>query len=154
MTFDEWLKDSVFTQPFMTQEELMRIAFDAGQRIEREACAMVCETFYNHEAKDCAEAIRDRSNVCDQWTARIHGPVQWIEYLGTKEKVMDVKTEKTFVVRMDTEEAGVILALLGMISGPCDSVGRTVTNAMRAKLEDAGAMAIDAFDDSTEIAAK
>jgi hypothetical protein len=27
---------------------------------EREACAKVCETFYNHEAKDCAEAIRAR----------------------------------------------------------------------------------------------
>jgi hypothetical protein len=27
---------------------------------EREACARVCETFYNHEAKDCAEAIRAR----------------------------------------------------------------------------------------------
>jgi hypothetical protein len=27
---------------------------------EREACAKVCETFYNHEAKDCAEAIRSR----------------------------------------------------------------------------------------------
>jgi hypothetical protein len=27
---------------------------------EREACAKVCETFYNHEAKDCSEAIRAR----------------------------------------------------------------------------------------------
>ncbi len=27
---------------------------------EREACAKVCETFYNHEAKDCADAIRAR----------------------------------------------------------------------------------------------
>jgi hypothetical protein len=27
---------------------------------EREACAKVCETFYNHEAQDCAEAIRAR----------------------------------------------------------------------------------------------
>jgi hypothetical protein len=27
---------------------------------EREACAKVCETFYNHEAKDCAAAIRAR----------------------------------------------------------------------------------------------
>jgi len=30
---------------------------------EREACAKVCESFYNHEAKDCAEAIRARSNA-------------------------------------------------------------------------------------------
>jgi hypothetical protein len=29
---------------------------------EREACAKVCETFYNHEAKDCAEAIRARGS--------------------------------------------------------------------------------------------
>jgi len=27
---------------------------------EREECAKVCEIFYNHEAKDCAEAIRAR----------------------------------------------------------------------------------------------
>jgi hypothetical protein len=31
-----------------------------GLDAEREACAKVCETFYNHEAKDCAEAIRAR----------------------------------------------------------------------------------------------
>ena len=30
---------------------------------EREACAKVCETFYNHEAKDCAEAIRARGET-------------------------------------------------------------------------------------------
>jgi hypothetical protein len=30
---------------------------------EREACAKVCETFYNHEAKDCAEAIRARGQA-------------------------------------------------------------------------------------------
>jgi hypothetical protein len=28
---------------------------------EREECAKVCETFYNHEAHDCAEAIRART---------------------------------------------------------------------------------------------
>ena len=67
---------------------------------------------------------------------------------------MDVKTEKTFVVRMNAEEAGVMLALLGMISGPCDSLGRAVTNALRQALEDAGAVAVDAFDGDTEIAAK
>jgi len=32
----------------------------AAVKAEREACAKVCETFYNHEAKDCAEAIRAR----------------------------------------------------------------------------------------------
>ena len=30
---------------------------------EREACAKVCETFYNHEAKDCADAIRERGKA-------------------------------------------------------------------------------------------
>jgi hypothetical protein len=30
---------------------------------EREACAKVCETFYNHEAKDCADAIRARGET-------------------------------------------------------------------------------------------
>ena len=67
---------------------------------------------------------------------------------------MDVKTEKAFVVRMNAEEAGVMLSLLGMISGPCDALGRTATNAMRSALEDAGAIPIDAFDGATEIAAK
>jgi hypothetical protein len=33
---------------------------------EREACAKVCETFYNHEAKDCAEAIRARGEPKDE----------------------------------------------------------------------------------------
>jgi len=68
--------------------------------------------------------------------------------------MMDVKTEKTFVVRMNAEEAGVMFALLGMISGSCDSLGRAVTDAMRRALENAGAVAIDAFDGDTEIAAK
>jgi hypothetical protein len=30
---------------------------------EREECAKLCETFYNHEAKDCAEAIRARGQA-------------------------------------------------------------------------------------------
>jgi hypothetical protein len=62
----------------MTREEITRLAREAGfvgfdgdngslrrfaalvAAAEREACAKVCETFYNHEAKDCAEAIRAR----------------------------------------------------------------------------------------------
>ena len=36
--------------------------FHMAQAAEREACAKLCETFYNHEAKDCAEAIRARSS--------------------------------------------------------------------------------------------
>jgi hypothetical protein len=67
---------------------------------------------------------------------------------------MYVKTEKAFVVYMNAEEAGVILALLGMIAGPCESVGRTVTDSLWQVLKDAGAIAIDAFDGDTEIAAK
>jgi hypothetical protein len=35
-------------------------AVEVAITLEREACAKVCETFYNHEAKDCADAIRAR----------------------------------------------------------------------------------------------
>ena len=45
----------------MTRFELERF-FQMAQAAEREACAKLCETFYNHEAKDCAEAIRARSS--------------------------------------------------------------------------------------------
>ena len=41
-------------------EENLERFFHMAQAAEREACAKVCETFYNHEAKDCAEAIRAR----------------------------------------------------------------------------------------------
>jgi len=59
----------------MTRDDIIRMAREAGIVVtgeavwklcelvvaaEREACAKVCETFYNHEAKDCAEAIRAR----------------------------------------------------------------------------------------------
>jgi len=64
----------------MTREEITRMAKESGggttwwplhtdtlerfaalvAAAEREACAQECETFYNHEAKDCAEAIRAR----------------------------------------------------------------------------------------------
>jgi hypothetical protein len=73
----------------MTREEITRMAREAelnvgpagmGQTVwgsdtnlkrfaalvaaaEREACAKVCETFYNHEARDCAEAIRARGQA-------------------------------------------------------------------------------------------
>lgn len=67
---------------------------------------------------------------------------------------MHVKTEKTFVVRMDAEEAGVILSLLGMISGPPDSLGRVVTDTLLTALEDAGAIAVEAWNGYTSIAAK
>jgi hypothetical protein len=40
-------------------QEVLRLV-NAAIQAEREACAKVCETFYNHEAHDCAEAIRAR----------------------------------------------------------------------------------------------
>jgi hypothetical protein len=46
-------------QVFATPDDLERFAA-LVRADEREACAKVCETFYNHEAKDCAEAIRAR----------------------------------------------------------------------------------------------
>ena len=41
-------------------EDVIETVYRAFAADEREACAKVCETFYNHEAKDCAEAIRAR----------------------------------------------------------------------------------------------
>lgn len=69
-------------------------------------------------------------------------------------KIMDVKIEKTFVLRMNPEEAGVILSLLGLISGPPDSLGRIVTAAMRDALINAGAMKVEAFCEEDCITAK
>ena len=65
---------------------------------------------------------------------------------------MNVKTEKSFVVLMNAEEAGVILSMLKMVSGPSESLGRTVTNAMVKALENAGAIGVDAWDTDTWIA--
>jgi hypothetical protein len=49
----------------VSQEALERFAALVAAA-EREACAKVCETFYNHEAKDCAEAIRARGEPKDE----------------------------------------------------------------------------------------
>jgi len=53
-----------------TNSELERFAA-LVRADEREACAKLCETFYNHEAKDCAEAIRAREQdpmpLFDDW---------------------------------------------------------------------------------------
>lgn len=43
MTFDEWIKQAIFTQQFRTQEEWMRVAFEAATKIEREECAKVAD---------------------------------------------------------------------------------------------------------------
>ena len=68
--------------------------------------------------------------------------------------MMNIKTEKTFVVRMTSEEAGIMLGLLGLVGGPPNSVGRTVTEAMLNALEQAGAVKIDAFEDDSKVVAK
>ena len=65
MTFNQWwgsLKWSYAARIFMEPlaKLFSEIAWNAAVRAEREACAKVCETFYNHEAKDCADAIRER----------------------------------------------------------------------------------------------
>jgi hypothetical protein len=43
-------------------QEVLRLV-NAAIQAEREACAKVCETFYNHEAKDCAADIRARGQA-------------------------------------------------------------------------------------------
>ena len=59
---------------------------------------------------------------------------------------MDVKAEKAFVVRMNAEEAGVILGLLELIGGPPDSLGRSVAICLMDALDEAGAIPIEAFE--------
>ena len=68
--------------------------------------------------------------------------------------MMEVKTEKTFVVRMNAEEAGVMLDLLGMIGGPPNSLGRSVAISMSNALELAGALRVCAFKDDGAIYAE
>ena len=60
MAREAGIADAFLAEPHpgvMTQLERFAALVAAA---EREACAKVCETFYNHEAKDCAEAIRAR----------------------------------------------------------------------------------------------
>jgi hypothetical protein len=67
MTLDEYnelfhkkqLNLVAFKRLMDCDQEVLRLV-NAAIQAEREACAKVCETFYNHEAKDCAEAIRAR----------------------------------------------------------------------------------------------
>jgi hypothetical protein len=58
----EWLEELC---PELVAWQVEIIVEEVQKRIddEREACAKVCETFYNHEAKDCAAAIRARGNA-------------------------------------------------------------------------------------------
>lgn len=75
MTFDEWIKQAIFTQEIRSQDEWMRIAFNAATHIEREACANVCDESasetsslwepgcWAHAASYCSHKIRMRYNV-------------------------------------------------------------------------------------------
>jgi hypothetical protein len=73
MTFDEWVERSI---PMTDQEKTFAwFAWKAATEAEREACAEVCESFigeqpragfhgeYKQGAKNCAAAIRMRSNA-------------------------------------------------------------------------------------------
>jgi hypothetical protein len=50
-------------KPIFHCDEELRNMVEMAVEEEREACAKMCETFYNHEAKDCAEAIRARGET-------------------------------------------------------------------------------------------
>ena len=66
---------------------------------------------------------------------------------------MYVKTEKTFVVRMTAEEAGVMVTLLELVSGRPDSFGRKVTDSMLKSLTESGASGINVWDNNSTITA-
>lgn len=57
MTFDEWIKQAVFTMQVRTQQEWMQIAFEAGLQIEREACAKVCDADAEKLEQEAQRAI-------------------------------------------------------------------------------------------------
>ena len=62
--FEEWFM-LLSKVPYMSHETLARRAFDAGQLVEREACAMACEAIGKDIVcpEECAAVIRERSNV-------------------------------------------------------------------------------------------
>ena len=66
MTYQEWKNAHAFRLPASAIETLDRIMVGQPDQIaaavlrEREECAKVCDAHYNHEAKDCAEEIRNR----------------------------------------------------------------------------------------------
>jgi hypothetical protein len=60
-----WNRNSITGKHCSQSIHFLRQAIEQSEgavAAEREACAKVCETFYNHEAKDCAEAIRARGS--------------------------------------------------------------------------------------------
>jgi hypothetical protein len=65
MTFDQWWKHIFGDKkiPDWIHETVVRNAYDAAVKAEREACAKVCEEWgaWNNIAQDCAAAIRARS---------------------------------------------------------------------------------------------
>ena len=70
MTMKEYLQlfhrakvNLVAFKPIFHCDEELRNMVEMAVEEEREACAKMCETFYNHEAKDCAEAIRARGET-------------------------------------------------------------------------------------------
>jgi hypothetical protein len=63
MTYEDWFAANADRLALHGLMGTCRDVWEAATAVERGACAQVCETFYNHEAKDCADAIRERSNV-------------------------------------------------------------------------------------------
>jgi hypothetical protein len=62
---------------------------------------------------------------------------------------MILTTEKTIVIRMSQEEAGILMALLGLVRGYPDSLGRKTTDSLLALLFDNGVCKVSAFDEDT-----
>jgi len=84
MTFDEWIKQAIFTQQVRTQEEWMRIAFDAAKHLERERiCAAIkaeedhcADGDYMLDSDDCISVARGTWRRPD-WNGsndRVEGP--------------------------------------------------------------------------------
>ena len=70
MEFDKWIKRRMPGNSGRNTvlEMGLRKAFEAGVKIERKACAKICDAQANEpecpeRAKYCADAIRERSNV-------------------------------------------------------------------------------------------
>lgn len=59
MTFDEWIKNSIFTQQFRTKEEWMRLVWNAGQREALLEAVQIARNEY--EAGDVLEKLIKRA---------------------------------------------------------------------------------------------
>lgn len=66
MTFDEWIKGAIFTQQVRTQDEWMRLAFDAATHLERERICKAIKAEDDHcadgdymmDPDDCIKVAR------------------------------------------------------------------------------------------------